>query len=233
MYTTNLPGCEKESVGALRQCLSSFSALLAQAIWLTGLFSLLIAGNPACIQAQGQTQITTPTNRRPVAVPTLYRHFLAYQNHLDKVGAKLDEQGEDGSGFRDNYQRKLGFSPGEFAPVRQAALQLEDKLKQHDAKIKAVIDAARAKYPRTLRSASELPPVPPELKELQKERDKIIQDEVDRLNAALGPTRAAKLQGLIENDFAPNVRVQTAHPLVAPHDPSKHPLPPFPEEVRP
>jgi hypothetical protein len=66
---------------------------------------------------------------------------------------------------------------------------------------------------------------------MQKERDTLIEREVAQLNAALGPMRAARLQAVIENDFAPNVRIQNIQPM-GPRDLSKKPLPKFPPEVR-
>jgi cysteinyl-tRNA synthetase len=162
----------------------------------------------------------------------LYRHFLAYQGHLDEVGASLDREGKDGSQFRDHYQQKLGFTNEAFAPVRSAALRLNSALNNEDAKIKAAIDAFRAQHPRKLASPFDLPRVPEELKQLQKEKDTIIQNEVDQLNGELGPERAAKLQALIQNDFAPNVHVYSTHNIPH-HDPSKNPLPQFPQGVQP
>jgi hypothetical protein len=66
---------------------------------------------------------------------------------------------------------------------------------------------------------------------MQKDREALIQHEIDQMNAALGPRHAAKLQEVIENDFAPSVRVQSIHPPMLPNDPAKRPLPPFPQGV--
>lgn len=195
------------------------------------LLSFLLVSTLALGQTPTQTQTAALAKRQRVSLPALYRHFLAYQNHLDRVGTALDQKGEDGSEFRNHFQRILGFSDAEFAPIRDTALRLEQELKQHDAKIKAVIDATRAQHPRVLRSVAELPPLPPELVQLQKDRDALIEREVTQLNTALGAQGAVKLQKVIENDFAPNVRVQSVHPP-GPHDPTEHPIPPFPPEVR-
>jgi hypothetical protein len=184
------------------------------------------------VQTSASPQTPQAGNTQRVSLNVLYRHFLAYQNHLDRVGAALDEKGENGSGFRDHFQKTLGFTNAEYAPVRAAAQRLEQELADEDAKIKAVIQAFRASYPKVLTSRSERPPLPPELAQLQKDRNAIIEGEMKRLNSDLGPDRAAKLQDVIEHDFAPNVRVQSVQPM-GPRDLSKHPLPPFPPEVRP
>jgi hypothetical protein len=197
--------------------------------WLTVFF--LLAGMSAFAQTPSPTQPGTASNRERAPLFMLYRHFLAYQNHLDRVAVDLNRQGKDGNEFRNHFQQKLGFTDADFAPVRETALRLEAGLRDQDAKMKTAIDAARAKYPRNLPNPSALPPVPPELIQMQKERNALIQREIDQLDATLGTERAATLQALIENDFAPSVQVQTLHPPVPPHDPAKNPLPPFPPEV--
>jgi hypothetical protein len=156
---------------------------------------------------------------------------LAYQNHLDRVGASLDKQGKNGSDFKDHFQRKLGFSDTEFGLVRTTAARLETRLGEQDAKAKAIIDAIHSQVPRQLRTPADLPPFPPVLAQMQKERDAIISEEVDKLRASLGAARAAKLDVLIENDFAQNIKIDNIGPP-SPHDPS-NPLPSFKPEVKP
>jgi hypothetical protein len=206
--------------------LKSRGRLLTCSLWAFLLFHACPAVN-----AQTRAQTIPPSSRHPVPLPMLYRHFLAYQSHLDEVGAQLDLEGKDGSEFRDHYQQKLGFTSEDFAPVRSAAFRLNATLKDEDAKIKAAVQAARAQHPRKLASPFDLPPVPEELKQMQKEKDAMIQREVDQLNTELGPERAAKLQALIQNDFAPNVHAYSHD--IPHHDPLKNPLPPFPQGVRP
>jgi len=151
---------------------------------------------------------------------------------LDRVGADLEKQGKDGGDFKDHFQRKLGFSDAEFALVRAAALRLEARLNEQDAKAKAIIDAIHSQHPKQLSSPAELPPFPPELAQMQKERDAIINHEVDNLRASLGAKQAAKLDGLVQNDFARDMKIENIGPPI-PHDPSQNPLPPFRPEVKP
>jgi hypothetical protein len=54
----------------------------------------------------------------------------------------------------------------------------------------------------------------------------VIQRDVDSLKASLGPTLASKLDAFLQNDFAPNVKVEHVGPP-RPHDPTKHAAPPF------
>lgn len=183
--------------------------------------------------AFGQVVTATGLKRPQTPVPQhlLYRHFLAYQNHLDEVAVTLQKQGEDGSDFRDHFQQILGFTATDYAPVRAAARRLAAKLKVQDEKIKAVIDTGRAQQSRMLRGPEELPAPPPELAQLQVERDALIKHEVARMNAALGAARAAQVQAMIEREVAPHSQLLPMHPPTM-HDPAKSSLPPFPNGVR-
>lgn len=180
-------------------------------------------------QAQAPVQ-SAGASTHQVPLPLLYRHFLAYQNHLDRVGVALDKQGKDGSEFRDYFQRKLGFTDTEFAPIRETALRLESELNDQDAKAKAVIDSVRAQHPQIISKPTDLPPVPQELAQLQQERDGIISREIAQLDSTLGAQHAAKLQALIQNEFAPHVQMVHTPPPGLP-GPRTKPLPPFPPEV--
>jgi hypothetical protein len=127
-----------------------------------------------------------------------------------------------------------GLNDGQYAAVHASADRLETALKAQDEKAKAVIDRLRTSQPA--RQFGDGPAtVPPELHELQNERDAIIVREIDRLNAALGVKNADKLKTTIEGAFAPNVSVYNA-PIPTriapptPHGPRSVPLFPRPSQ---
>src|SRR5260370_2501484 len=98
----------------------------------------------------------------------LYRHFLAYQNHLDHVAAVAVTRGKDGSSYRNHFQQKLGFTDKQFILVRAAAAKMEADLAKQDAKAKALIAAAHQQHPtQQLTSQDDAPPIPPALLHLQ------------------------------------------------------------------
>lgn len=184
------------------------------------------------VLGQTASPSTASTSKSPVSLPHLYWHFLVYQNHLDRVATQREEAGKDGSWLRNYYQQELGFNDTEFQAVRQSAQNLEAQLKQIDARVQVVVQQVRARQPRTLTSPDQLPPVPPELRELSKKRESVIESEVANLKNALPPESAAKLDTFLQTVFAPKVKVQLVGPP-RPHDPTKHPIPPFPTEVQP
>jgi len=194
-----------------------------------GAFVLLLATTSPCMLGQAQAPFSNAA--QPIAVPLshLYWHFLILQNHLDRVAAAHEQRGEDGSALRTYYQKGLGFTDAQFAPVRDAGLRLEPQLKAIDAEVKAVIDADHARHPRVLASPKDLPPVPPELLELQRKREQTIEYEVQSLKLALGAQQTAKLETFLTQEFARNVTAQRVS-LPRPHDPTRHTVPPFPQQ---
>jgi hypothetical protein len=166
----------------------------------------------------------SPTGRQtPVPLPHLYGHFLIEQDHLDRAAAQLEKQGKSGAWVRDHYQKKLGFTDAEYAPVRESAQRLETELNAIDAKVQKTVAAVRAAHSRVVRSPSELPPVLPELFTLRDQHEAVIQQEVVSLKAELGPKRAAKLDTFLQNEFAPKITRQVVTPPPIGYG-AKHPI---------
>ena len=168
--------------------------------------------------------------QHPVPLNHLYWHFLLLQNHLDRVAAAQEQQGQDGSAVRNYYKQRLGFTDAQFAVVRDAGLQLESELKAIAAEVKTVIDTDRARHPKVLASPQDLPPMPPELTVLQQKHEAAIESAVNKLKSALGTQGTMKLETFLTREFVHNV---TAHSVELPHphnDPSKHTVPAFPQQ---
>jgi hypothetical protein len=174
---------------------------------------------------------TTAQRVKPVPLPLLYRHFLAYQNHLDRAAAALDKEGKNGEGLRSHFQKKLDFTDAQFANVRDAGLRLESELQKIDAQAKAIIDKTRAAFPNATMSQPEtLPLVPPELTKLQDERNALIEREVSDLKYQLGAEASAKLDSFLQKEFSQTVTARSVQ-LPRAHDPAANPVPPFAQEV--
>lgn len=173
----------------------------------------LVAGALGFAQAtKASTTSQTSVSSGQPPLRTLYRHFLGFQNYMDRVAATHEKQGKDGSGFRSYNQKQLGFTDAQFAAVRQAALRLESELEAHNAKAKPIIDAVRAQRLSAPISAAGPPAVPLQVISLQKERNSLIDGVMARLKADLGPEGAAKLDTYLQRVFATNVKVQKLPP---------------------
>jgi hypothetical protein len=154
------------------------------------------------------------------SLPHLYWHFLIFQSHLDGAAAQSEKEGKDGTWLRDHLQRQLNFSDAQFDCVRTSAQHLASQLSDLDAQVKAIIAADYARNPPSPANPKWSRPIAPEIKELTRQREALIQAEVSRLQTALGPQAAGQLDDYLHNTFARNVTVQ------------KFPPHPDPEAVR-
>ena len=161
-----------------------------------------------------QTTFPLPPNAQkvPTSLPHIYWHFLLYQNHLDQLALRREQQGKDGTALRNHFQQKLGFSNAQFAVVRTAAQRLQSELSSLDSQAQAIINAARAANPLQPGVPYIAGPVPPELKTLQQQHEDVIQSEVTNLKSSLGPDLAARLDAFLQTRAAPNGRAKVHYP---------------------
>src|SRR5882762_10047602 len=174
LYWTKFSGCTKDRV---RNRSRLRVGKIGRGIIL-GLLTVLVAWRSFGQQTAPKQVPASPEVTRP-PLPHIYMHFLLYQNHLDRAAAAHEAEGKDGSWLRDHFQQKLGFTPSQFANVRATGLRLESKLKELDSDAKAIAQtehAARLQNPNA-------PRVPnPQLQDLMKQREELIQREIDSLN---------------------------------------------------
>ncbi len=115
---------------------------------------------------------------------------------------------------------------------RLVASKLESELNEIDAKVQAIVQAARAAHPRVLKSPNDLPPVPPELLALRDQHEAAIEREVTNLRATLGPDHTAKIDAFLQNEFARKVTRQLVSPPPLGYG-AKHPAPGLRKEAQP
>jgi hypothetical protein len=149
----------------------------------------------------------------PPTMPVLYRHFLAYQLHLDRRADELKKVGRNGEDFRTHFQKEIGLSDDAYAKVRTSALLLEKKLAAKDAEAAKVIQADRkANAGRVGLGFGGPPPLPAALTQLQKDRDGIINDEVRNLRSELMPSETARFDRFLTEKFSKSVTSQAVLP---------------------
>jgi hypothetical protein len=167
------------------------------------------------VQLLAQTGVRTEQHAQavPPTLPVLYRHFLAYQLHLDRRADELKKAGRNGEDFRTHYQKEIGLSNDAYAKVRTSALLLEKKLAAKDAEAAKVIQADRqANASRVGLGFGGPPPLPAALTQLQKDRDGIINDEVRNLRNELMPSETARFDRFLTEKFSKSVTSQAVLP---------------------
>lgn len=179
------------------------------------LFSAMLSAC-ALLQAMGQSVPTQPVSGapfqpKPVSIPHLYWHFLAYQQHLDEAAAAREKQGKEGQPLRDSLQNELGFSSSEYAQIHTSALRLTSKLKDVNVRAKSIVDAAKNARSAGLLSDSAASADQEQLKSLAAERDAAIDQEIAAINLSLSTEQQAALQSYLVKKFSPsNARFRPA-----------------------
>jgi hypothetical protein len=106
------------------------------------------------------------------------------------------------------------LSEAEASVLKTEATACGLQVGQKDAEAQTLIRQIRSRTPGgRLKSRSELPPVPPELVQLQREHDEIVQAHIASLKAALGPQAFQKLDSYVTQTFARRVTVSPAGPV--------------------
>jgi hypothetical protein len=143
----------------------------------------------------------------------VYRHFLAWVNQLDKDATA--------SGARDPYKFAEPFSRANLQHqqldiLRDAAHRLDADLQQHQARAQPVINRYRREAKTALEQGKPLPPAPPEIHDLERERTALLIQSYVTFRAALGPDASAQLDGYLGHEFAPHIKLRRMAAPAAP-----------------
>lgn len=100
-------------------------------------------------------------------------------------------------------QKEAGIGDVQSRILEEVASATLQEVDQQDARARAVIEAFRARYPGgVVPRAEQLPPPPPELLRMQKERDAILLRGRDRLRAAFGEQEFIRFHDFVMKRFA-------------------------------
>ena len=137
----------------------------------------------------------------------VYRQFFRHLLALKERATELERQGKNGNGLRSHYKDKIKLKDKDARALDQIASDCEREIAQIDARAKAIIQSARARFPNgKLPPGQQLPPPPPELKRMQLQRNVLIMQARERLRTAIGRDEFQKINDYIKLNFAPNVQ---------------------------
>jgi hypothetical protein len=191
---------------------------------------------PLCCVAAGVVIWGQTTNRvaqsasTPVArgIPDgfLYWHFLNHLKHLE--GRARNPQRKPGDEtLGEYYKTKLKLNEGEYSTLLGLARECEAETNAHMLRRKETINRLRAQYPGgKIASRDNPPPLPDEVKQLQKEYEDLLAKFSNKVKLALGPTKMNELSAYLKNEFGRQLRVRKVD-LPREKDPSKSKLPPM------
>lgn len=165
--------------------------------------------NTSPIAAQTPANGSSVGHGRAVPLEHLYWHFLEYQLYLDKKADDLPPSSPDVQMLRTHYQTRLGFDNAQYSLIRGAAQTMSARLKQIDDQAKLIIDDLHHNYPPG--KVLTLPPPPPELAQLQAQREAIISETVVDLKTQLGTKASTAMDDFLHKDFAPTITFKPMH----------------------
>lgn len=147
----------------------------------------------------------------------MFRHVVA----LEQQAEALEKRGEDGGKLRLRYQQSAELSDRQDETLKAIARDCVARVAEQDRKAVAIIQAARARIPDGILAAGQAPPVaPPELAELQKERNALILEFRDQLRYAFGEEEFQRLDTFARQSIGPHIR--RISPEQRPHVRSRH-----------
>jgi hypothetical protein len=163
------------------------------------------AGQTALVS---QSALSSQKQIRPLSLPHLYWHFLAYQNHLDTKAAATTAAGKDGSALRNLLQKKLGFSNADFALIRTSSVRLTAEVQSLDAQAVAI------------RAVGPSPSSLDQLHALTVQRETEINAEISYLKQNLPPDKIIALEAFLKEFFSPSNAVPPEPSVVGPLAPA-------------
>ena len=187
--------------------------------------ALIVAGlalnNQLPIRGQATAQQSTTTNtvgtkqspspgqaREHIVYRQFFRHVVA----LKKRAAEMESQGKKGKALRTHYKDKIGLKDKEANLVDEIAAECERETAKVDEKAQRIIELARARVPNGQVSSDQIPPPPPELKKLQRQRDMIVMRARHRLASELGAYEFQHVDDFIKLNFARDVQPAAVRP---------------------
>jgi hypothetical protein len=128
----------------------------------------------------------------------LFELFFNNMGVLNQVADHDDKMGKhtQADGWRRYDQEGAGLNDAEGDILREIVLDCLSALKQHDAKFRAAADRFRAQ----LKPGAPVQ-IPAELVQMGEDREKILNDHIEKLKEALGDASFNKLDNYIHSSF--------------------------------
>jgi hypothetical protein len=170
---------------------------------------------PAAQQPTASATVGTKQSPSPSQAPEhiVYRQFFRHLVALKERAAEMETQGKNGKAFRTHYKDKIGLKDKEADLLDRIATECERETAKVDAKAQRIIEATHRRFPDgQVASVEQLPPPPPELKKLQRQRDMIVMRARHRLITELGAYGFQQIDDFIKLNFARDVQPTAVGP---------------------
>jgi len=145
------------------------------------------------------------------AEQVIYSAFFHFVVDLQKEATDLANEGKKGDTLRRYIQTQSGLTDEEARKLNEIAVACVEQISQQDARALIIIQKFQTQFPGgKVPAGIKLPPPPPELTELQQERDHIILAAKSQLAGELGDASFDKVAKFAERRIA--FKPQTGSP---------------------
>jgi len=175
------------------------------AVCLVALAAASLTLNKERTSAASSQKRPSPVVYIPDAVK--YSALFHYVVDLNQQAEELESAGKDGSSLRMHIQLEAGLDYQTAQALNKYATACIKDVDEMDKRAMAVIKQFRAQFPGgKVPVGGKLPPPPPELNEMQQERDHRILQARDEIRFAVGDPGFPQLNDFVEREIAPNLR---------------------------
>jgi hypothetical protein len=132
-------------------------------------------------------QMNSQPQRIPAPTAVVYSALFHHVADVIQQADEIQRQGKNASSLRSMFQEKASLSEAQARVLDTVATGCVREVAVQDARAQQIINEFRLRFPPgRLPPGVKLPPPPPELKQMQEERDAMILRARDRLRVALG-----------------------------------------------
>ncbi len=156
-----------------------------------------------------------------------YRHFLAYVDALDKQA--ITAGATDSYQFAKPFASHAGLAATELDLLWDQAKRMMTDLKKQDEIAHAAILAFRTKALAAARSDKPIPPLPPEIRNLQRSLTALLVHHYVELQTRLGPVTSARLDHYLDYEFVPHISMKPVAEIT-PHHADPDAIPRFADQ---
>lgn len=170
---------------------------------LVFLCCLLVTGT-----AIGQEKGLTPVSQSNSIPPTVqWFFFLSAVDHMDHAADKLQAQGKESAWLRDSQQNKLHFTDQQFQLVREAAQRIMAEVSVVNSQADLARVIFRQSHPLASADSADIGSYRSQMASLSQQRKTVLESEISKLRAALGPETSSALDTYIRTQVGSHIAV--------------------------
>ena len=162
------------------------------------------------LNAQANHAIAQDQQHKSPEIPqaVIYSILFHYVLDVKAQAAEAAHSGKDPSHLKSYFRYVANLDAQQADALNRIAAECLSEVEKQDKKAREVINKFKTQFPGgKVPKRVQLPPPPPELKEMQTERDTILLQGRDKLRAALGENGFQNLDNFVKQHIVPRITI--------------------------